>query len=96
MVNKILVDGEATVKLMHHILLAKIGKFDTDLRSQNMVLSNHEGKTGQTMGVIQMDVTMGFITRPTIFMLIMSMASYNLLLGREWIDRAGEIPSSLH
>lgn len=48
-----------------------------------MVLSNYEGKTEQTMGVIQVYVTIGSITRPTMFMVIASKVSYNFLLGRE-------------
>lgn len=43
-----------------------------------------------------MNVTVGSITRPTIFMVITSRASYNLLLGREWIHGIGEVHSSLH
>lgn len=81
--NKILVDGGATVNLMPHFLLSKKGKYDTNLRPHNMVLSNYEGKTGQTMGVIQVDVIVRSITRPTVFMVIASRASYNFLLGRE-------------
>lgn len=80
-VNKILVDGGEAVNLMPHFLLEKIGKFDTDLRPHNMVLSNYKGKTRQTMVVIQVDVTVGSITRPIIFMVITSRARYNFLLG---------------
>lgn len=45
-VNKILVDGGAGVNLMPHFLLAKIGKFDTELMPHNIMLSNYKGKTG--------------------------------------------------
>lgn len=82
-VYKILVDDGATVNLMPHFLLAKIGKYDTDLRPHNMVLSNYEGKTGQTIGVIQVDIIVRSITRPIVFMVMASRASYNLMLGRE-------------
>lgn len=51
-VNKILVHRGATVKLMPNFLLEKIGKFYTDLRPYNMMLSNNEGKTRQTMEVV--------------------------------------------
>ena len=44
--NKILADGGAAVNLIPHFLLAKIGKFDTDLRPNKMVFFNHEGNTG--------------------------------------------------
>ena len=94
-VNKILVNDGAAVNLMPHLILAKLGMFDIDLRPHNMVLSNYEGKTGQTMGVVQVDVTVGSITRPTVFMLIAARDSYNLLLGREWIHGVGAVPSSL-
>ena len=80
--NKILVDEGATINLMPIFLLGKIGKFDTDLRPHNMVLSNYEGKTGQTIGLIQVDVIMRSITRTTMFMVIVSKTSYNSLLGR--------------
>lgn len=89
-------DGGVAVNPMPYILLKKIGKYDTDLRPHNMVLSNYERKTSQTMGVIQVDVTVGSITRLTIFMVILSKASYNPLLDREWIHVTGEVPLSLH
>jgi hypothetical protein len=95
-VNKILVDGGAAVNLMPHFMLKKIGKDDSDAKPHNMVLSNYEGKVGTTMGVIQVNLTVGTITRPTMFMVIASRANYNLLLGREWIHGVGAVPSSMH
>ena len=94
--NKILVDIWAAVNLMPYFLLEEVRKYDTNLRPHNMALSNYERKTGQTMGVIQVDVTIGSITRSTIFMEIASRPSYNLLLGREWIHGIRVISSSLH
>ena len=76
--------------------MRKIGKYDTNLKPDNMLLSNYELKTGKTMGAILVDVTFGSITRPTIFMVIASKASYILLLGREWIHGMGVVPPSLH
>lgn len=75
-VNTILVDGGAMVNLIPHFLLEKIGKYDSDLRPHNMVMSNYERKTLTPMGVIQVDVTVGSIARPTIFMVITSMVNY--------------------
>ena len=43
-----------------------------------------------------MDLTVGSITRPTMFMVIAAKANYNLLLGREWIHDIGAVPSSMH
>lgn len=95
-INKVLVDGGAVVYLMPHLILNKIDKFDTYLRPHNMVLSNYEGKIDTTMGVIQVDITVGTITRPTIFMVISLGENYNLVLGREWIHGIRVVPSTLH
>lgn len=95
-VNKILVDGGTTVNLMAHFMLKRIGKFNTNLRPHNMVLSNYEGKIGHALGVIQVGFTVRSVTRPTLFMAIASKANYNLLLGHDWIYDIGAVPSLLH
>ncbi|KAI5388210.1 hypothetical protein KIW84_074053 [Lathyrus oleraceus] len=95
-VNKILVDYGATVNLMPHRRLAKIGKYDTDAKPHNMVLTNYEGKVGSTLGAIQVELTVGTLTRSTMFMIMETKATYNLLLGRELIHGFGAIPSSIH
>lgn len=80
--NKILVDYGATMNLMLHYMLRQIGKYDTDAKPHNMVISNYEGKMGSTLGVIQVELTMGTVTRSTMFMILETNAIYNLLLGR--------------
>jgi hypothetical protein len=60
------------------------------------VLSNYEGKTGYSLGAIQVDVDVGSVVRPTLFLVIQSKANFNLLLGREWIHGVGAVPSTLH
>lgn len=72
--NKILVDRGATVNLMSH-MLRRIGMFDTDLKPNNMILSNCEGKIGHSLGVILVELTIVSIIKPTMFMVITSCAS---------------------
>ncbi|XP_058764406.1 uncharacterized protein LOC131637855 [Vicia villosa] len=95
-INKVFVDGGATMNLMPHSLLRKIGKIDKYLRPHNMILSNYEGKTSSILGVIQVDLVGGSTTRSTIFMVIASQANFKLLLGREWIHGVQAVPSTLH
>ncbi|WJX55947.1 hypothetical protein P8452_41659 [Trifolium repens] len=95
-VNKVLIDGGAAVNLMPLSMLPKIGKYDCDLSAHNIVLSNYEGKTGHSRGAIQVDVAVGSIVRPTLFLVVESKANFNLLLGREWIHGVGAVPSTLH
>lgn len=68
---------------MPHTILKKIGKFDMDIKPHNMVLLSYEGKVGTTLGVIQEYMTIGTITRSTMFMVVKSKANYNFLLGGE-------------
>ena len=61
-----------------------------------MVLSNYDEGIGTTMGVIQLDLKVGKILQPTMFMFISTKPNYNILLGREWIHGIGAVPSSMH
>ena len=61
-----------------------------------MVLTNYEGKTSHTLGVIQVELSVGSTTRPMLFMVITFNANYNLLLGHEWIHGICTVPSTLH
>ena len=71
-VNKVFVDGGATVNLMPYTLFKKMGKCGDDLRQHNMVLSNYEWKTSNILGVVQVDLAIGTTTRSTLFMVINS------------------------
>ena len=46
-VNKVLVDGSATVNLLTQSFLNKIDLVDSDLKPHNVVLANYEGTTGK-------------------------------------------------
>ena len=81
---------------MPEFLLKKIGKSLVDLHPHNIVLSNYEGETGFSLVAIQLDVVVGSTVRPTLFLVVVSKANYNLLLGREWIHGVGAVPSTLH
>lgn len=62
---------------MQHSLFKTVGRYDTYLKSNNMVLSNYEGTTSAPLGVIQVDVVVGIITRLTLFVVIPTKANYN-------------------
>ncbi|CAJ2654731.1 unnamed protein product [Trifolium pratense] len=95
-INKVLVDGGAVVNIMPHFMLKKLGLYDTDLHSHNVVLANYEGKTGHSLGAVQLEVCVGSTVRKTLFMVIAARPNYNLLLGREWIHGVGAVPSTMH
>ncbi|XP_045807593.1 uncharacterized protein LOC123901479 [Trifolium pratense] len=95
-VNKILVDGGAVVNILPHFMLKKLGLYETDLHTHNVVLANYEGKIGHALGAIQLEVCVGSTVRKTLFMVIAAKPNYNMLLGREWIHGVGVVPSTMH
>jgi len=95
-VNKVLVDGDATVNLLPQLFLKKIGLFDSDLKPHNVILTNYEGTTRNSLGAIEVDLIVGSISRTTMFMVVPSKANFNVLLGREWIHGVGAVPSTFH
>jgi hypothetical protein len=95
-VNKVLVDRGATVNLIPQSFLGKIGIVDSDLKPHNIVLTNYEGTTGNSLGAVEVDLIVGSVKRTTTFMVVLSKANFNVLLGREWIHGVGAVPSTVH
>jgi len=54
------------------------------------------GKTSCSLGALQVNLNAGYDTRPALFMVVLSKAKINLILGREWIHGIGVVPSSMH
>jgi hypothetical protein len=95
-VNKVLVDGGATVNLLPQACLSKIGIVDSDLKPHNVVLTNYEGNTRNSLGVVEVELIVGSVGRTTMFMVVPSKPNFNVLLGREWIHGVEAVPSTLH
>jgi len=79
-----------------NLFLRKIGLVDTDLKPHIVVLTNYEGTTGNSLGVVKVELIVGSVSRTTMFMVVPSKANFNVLLGREWIHGVGAVPSMLH
>ena len=90
-----LLDGGAAVILLSHCLLKEIGLSETDLKPHNVVLCNYEGKSKSSLGAIEVDLVVGTVKRPNLFLVVESTANYNLLLGRESIHGVGVVPSTM-
>jgi hypothetical protein len=55
-INKVLVDGGATINLLPHFLLKKISLSESNLKPSNVVLCNYEGKSGNSFGAVEVDL----------------------------------------
>lgn len=76
-INKVLIDCGSCINVIPYSLLIKIGKYEMDLKSNNMVFSNYEGKTRRPLGDILVDVVLGIATQHTLFVVILTKANYN-------------------
>ena len=74
--NRVLVDGGTTVNLVPKSMLGKLGKTLKDLVQTNVAMTYFNGKTSTNTRVRN-------VNRPTMFVVVPSKASYNLLLGRD-------------
>ena len=94
--NCALVDGGATINLVLKSMLGKLGKRLRDLVQTNIAVTNFNGKTFVIKGMVLLNIRVGSIDRPTMFVVVLSKASYNLLLRRDWIHGVSAIPFTLY
>nr|ABA93537.1 retrotransposon protein, putative, unclassified [Oryza sativa Japonica Group] len=94
--SKMMVDGGVTVNLMPYATFRKFGRNAEDLIKTNMVLKNFGGNPSETKGALNVELTVGSKTIPTMFFVIDGKGSYSLLLGRDWIHANCCIPLTMH
>ncbi|RYR12275.1 hypothetical protein Ahy_B04g069808 isoform A [Arachis hypogaea] len=95
-VNKVLIDGGATISLLPERMLMKVGKHPDDLVPTNITVTDFSGASTPAKGLVTLGVKVGSSERNTVFVVVPSRASYNALLGRDWIHGVGAVPSTVH
>ncbi|RYR16031.1 hypothetical protein Ahy_B04g073021 [Arachis hypogaea] len=95
-VNKVLINGGAAISLLPERMLMKVGKHPDDLVPTNTAVTDFSGPSTPAKGLVTLGVQVGSSDRNTIFVVVPSKASYNALLGRDWIHRVGAVPSTMH
>jgi hypothetical protein len=94
--TKMLVDGGVAVNLMPYTTFRKLGKRDEDLLKTDVRLQDFSGKTFDTRGAVNVELTIGSKTMLTTFFVIDGKGTYSLLLGHDWIHANCCIPSTMH
>jgi hypothetical protein len=94
--NKMLVDGGACVNLMPYTTFHKLGKGQGDLIETNMMLKDFGGNASETLGAMNVELTIRSKTLLTMFFVIDGKGSYSLLLGRDWIHANCCVASTMH
>ncbi|RYQ97165.1 hypothetical protein Ahy_B08g093174 [Arachis hypogaea] len=88
-VNNILIDGGAAISLLPERMLIKVGKHPNDLIPRNIAVTDFNGTSTPARGLVTLTVKVGSSERNTVFVVVPSRASYNALLGRDWIHGVG-------
>lgn len=94
--SKMLVDGGVAVNLMPYTTFRKLGRVEGDLIKTIMVLKDFGDNPSETLGVLNVELTVVRKTVPTTFFVINGKCSYSLLLGRDWIHANCCILSAKH
>ncbi|XP_072064492.1 uncharacterized protein [Arachis hypogaea] len=77
-------------------MLLKVGKHPDNLVPTNIAVIDFSGSSTPTRGLVTLGVKVGSSERNTVFVVVPSKASYNALLGRDWIRGVGAVPSTVH
>ena len=96
LMNKMLVDGGASINLMPYTTFRKLGKGPGDLIETDMMLKDFGGNASKTWGAMNVELTIESKTLLTTFFVIDGKGSYRLLLGHDWIHANCCVPSTMH
>ena len=96
LMNKMLVDGGASINLMPYTTFHKLGKEPGDSIETDMMLKDFRGNVSKTRGAMNVELTIESKTLLTTFFIIDGKGSYSLLLGHDWIHTNCHVPSTMH
>lgn len=94
--TRILVDNGAAINILPVATMKRLGKDNHDLIPTDVLVSSFVGDITTTRGILPLNVEVGRQKTLSAFFVVESRASYNALLGRDWIHAAACLPSSMH
>ncbi|GKV50000.1 hypothetical protein SLEP1_g56718 [Rubroshorea leprosula] len=84
-ISRVLMDNGAAVNVFPTCMLYKIGKSLDDLVHTEVTISDFTGGVNHSRGVLPVELTVGNRTLMSAFFVVDTVATYNALLGRDWI-----------
>ncbi|XP_015075903.1 uncharacterized protein LOC107020089 [Solanum pennellii] len=95
-VIRVLIDGGSGANICPLSTLQKLNVSAERVRPNNVCVRAFDGSKTDVIGEIELVLTIGPVDFTVNFQVLDINASYNLLLGRPWVHRAGAVPSTLH
>ena len=95
-VPSVLLDNGLALNVCPLATAIALGYAPSDFSPSTQIVKVYDSTKKKVVGTLEIELLIGSATFPTMFQVLRIPTSFNLLLGRPWIYRAGAIPSSLH
>ncbi|XP_070010280.1 uncharacterized protein [Nicotiana sylvestris] len=95
-VKRVMVDGGSGVDICPLSTLQRMDIGTERIRPNNVCVHAFDGIKRDTIGEIDLILTISLVDFEVTFQVLDMDTSYNFLLGRPWIHAAGVVPSTLH
>ncbi|XP_072054908.1 uncharacterized protein [Arachis hypogaea] len=95
-INKVLIDGGVVISLLPERMLGKVGKHFEELVPTNIIVTDFSGNSTPANELVTLTMKVGSLERHSVFVVVPSKASYNVLFGRDWIHGVGAVSSTVH
>ncbi|XP_070009984.1 uncharacterized protein [Nicotiana sylvestris] len=95
-VKRVMLDGGSRVDIFPLSTLQRIEIGTERIRPNNVCVRAFDGIKRDTIGEIDLILTIGPVDFEVTFLVLDIDTSYNFLLGRPWIHAVGVVPSTLH
>ncbi|XP_074313898.1 uncharacterized protein LOC141649097 [Silene latifolia] len=96
MVRKVLVDTGSSVNLVMLKTIKNIGFSEKDLQNKTIPLVGYSGETASSLGEIVILTYAGGINKQVRYLVIDGPSTYNVILGRPWLQLMKAVPSTYH
>ncbi|RVW45301.1 Transposon Ty3-I Gag-Pol polyprotein [Vitis vinifera] len=95
-VPSVLLDNGSALNVCPLATAIALGYAPSDFGPSTQTVRAYDSTRREVMGTLEIELLIGPATFVAVFQVLRIPTSFNLLLGRPWIHRAGAIPSSLH
>ncbi|RVW67840.1 hypothetical protein CK203_060997 [Vitis vinifera] len=95
-VPSVLLDNGSALNVCPLATVIALGYAPSDFSPPLRPSEAYDSTRREVMGTLEIELLIGPATFVAVFQVLRIPTSFNLLLGRPWIHRAGAIPSSLH
>ena len=95
-VPSILLDNGFALNVCPIATVIALGYGPIDFKPSTQTVRAYDSTRREVMGTLTLELMIGPVVFQVMFQVLRIPISFNLLLGRPWIHRAGVIPYSLH